>query len=235
LGVNSISRQLVASLAASNTKNVQVVDFPLLRNLRLFGEDDEVDLQQWPVLHNRPVAYKAWMDQLDNESLHCVVATTDFGNHRILNEWNRFCLDRKWHFLPVVLQHVVGYIGPLVIPGETACFECLRSRQDAHLEDAQLGRAVEAVAFEGQEVVGFHPTMSSILGDIAAFELTKFYSGVLPGGHVGSLIEVNLLATYLTSRKVLKVPRCPACSPFNQKPAALAYTQTIRLFGEKGS
>jgi hypothetical protein len=59
--------------------------------------------------------------------------------------------------------------------------------------------------------------MASILGNIAAFELIKLYSGALPRSKVGTLIEVNLLGTKLTSRKVLKVPRCIICSQLNSR------------------
>ena len=69
------------------------------------------------------------------------------------------------------------------------------------------------MAFDTQTVVGFHPSMASILGNIAAMELTKFYSQAMPLWNVGKLIEVNLLATRMIPRKVLKLPRCPVCGP----------------------
>lgn len=233
LGVNCISRQLVASLADSDVLHVDVVDFPLLRNLRLFDEEGRLNPQHWPDSARLPLEYKGWIDQLDQKMIDCIIATSDFGNHEVLREWNKWCVERNCHFLPVVLHNVIGYIGPLVIPGETACFDCLRTRQDANVEEAKRNRALEREAFESQHVAGFHPTMTSILGNIAAFELTKFYSGVIPGWNVGSLIEVNLLATYVTARKVLKVPRCPACSPLNKKPTLLARKQTLRAAGER--
>ncbi|MFB3146853.1 MAG: hypothetical protein ACE1ZO_06975, partial [Nitrospirales bacterium] len=65
----------------------------------------------------------------------------------------------------------------------------------------------------------FHPSMASILGDIAAMEMTKFYSQSMPLWNVGKLIEVNLLATRMTPRKVLKLPRCPVCSPLQTQAA----------------
>ena len=150
---------------------------------------------------------------MDPDSLGCLIASSDFGGWETLYEWNRFCVQYHKHFLPVVLQDLVGYVGPLVIPGETACLECVRMRRNSHAEDHEVRGLIEESAFEGQGAIGFHPSMASILGDIAALELTKFYSEALPRPKVGTLIEVNLLETGLTSRKVLKVPRCPVCSP----------------------
>jgi bacteriocin biosynthesis cyclodehydratase domain-containing protein len=219
LGVNCISRQLTAALSASGLRNFQVVDDPLLRNLRLFDDAGHVIEGEWPALSRPPLALEEWADGADLQSLGCLVATSDFGGQQSMRQWNRFCVEHHRHFLPVVLQNLIGYIGPLVIPGETACFECLRARQDAHLEDPQTQRAVEGIAFEEQVAVGFHPSMASVLGDVAAFELAKLYSGVLPRWNVGTLIEVNLLTPRLAARKVLKIPRCAVCSPLNTRPS----------------
>lgn len=210
LGVNCISRQLAASLTASGVENVRVWDHPRLRNLRFFDEAGSLKAGPWPASLRPP---EEWKDDLDPDSLGCLIATSDFGGWETLHEWNRFCVQHHKHFLPVVLQDLVGYVGPLVIPGETACLECVRMRRDSHLKDDESRGATDGSAFEGQGAIGFHPSMASILGDIAALELTKFYSEVLPQPKAGTLIEVNLLATGLTSRKVLKVPRCPVCSP----------------------
>lgn len=214
LGVNYISRQLIASLLTSGVTTIQVVDFPLLRNLRLFDEQGLPDFRNWNLGNFPPLDYNKWIDHLNPQSLSCIVATSDFGNHEGVRYWNEFCLESHCHFFPVVLQNTTGYVGPLIIPGETACLECLRARQNANFQDSLLTRAVENNAFEGQAVAGFHPAMASILGDIAALELTKFYSGALPGKNVGALIEVDLLATFMTVRRLLKNPRCQACSPF---------------------
>jgi bacteriocin biosynthesis cyclodehydratase domain-containing protein len=210
LGVNCISRQLAASLTASGVENFQILDHPRLRNLRLFDNAGTLKTDQWPASVRSP---QEWDDGIDPESLGCMIATSDFGGQETMYEWNRFCVKYRRPFLPVVLQDLVGYVGPLVIPGETACLECVRMRQNSHITDRESLKRTRDFAFEGQAAVGFHPSMASILGDIAALELTKFYSEVIPSSRIGTLIEVNLLETGLTSRKVLKVPRCPACSP----------------------
>jgi molybdopterin-synthase adenylyltransferase len=220
LGVNLISRQLAAALGASSLRNFEVVDDPLLRNLRLFDDGGQMIAGEWPPFATPPLAFEEWAESTTGASLGCLVATSDFGSQQSMRQWNRFCVEHHRHFLPVVLQNLIGYVGPLVIPGETACFECLCARQNAHLEDPQTQRAVEEVAFEAQVVAGFHPVMASMLGDIAAFELARFYSGVLPVRNVGTLIEVSLLTPRLVAHRVLKIPRCTVCSPLHARPSA---------------
>jgi len=216
LGVNSVSRQLLIALARGGTPNVTAVDYPLLRNVSLFDTAGGLSPDDWPAaIAVSP--FESWWEQEQDGLFDCLVATSDFGGMHLLRRWNEFCVDRGIHFLPVVLQNLIGYVGPLVVPGETACFECLRARQNANFDDPEAQRAVEPAAFEGQSVVAFHPSMASILGDLAAMELTKFYSGVIPTWRVGALVEVNLLQPSITTRNVLRIPRCSVCSPLKTR------------------
>lgn len=220
LGVNSISHRLLSSLANSGWQNLDIVDHPLFRNLRFFNSDGLVSLSEFPwpkgmIIHT----YQEWMETTDAESLDCVVVTSDFGGLSSFREWNQFAITNNIPFLPVFLRDEIGYVGPLVIPGDTACFECLLAREKSnklhHLDSA----AIDAQAFSGQNVVGFHPSMGSILGDIATMELTKFFGGKIPGWNVGTLLEINLLTSRMVPRKILKVPRCPACSSLTTQPS----------------
>jgi bacteriocin biosynthesis cyclodehydratase domain-containing protein len=222
LGVTCVSRELVSALTELKFGNFDVIDYPPLRNLRLFDEGGTI-ADQWPLALKRPLDYRQWTEELQALPFDCIIATSDFGYSPILIEWNRFCVERNCHFLPLVLHNLMGYFGPLVIPGETACFHCLQTRQNAHMQAPLLQRASQQRAFEGQMIIGFHPCMASILANIAAFEISRFFGG-LPKPQVGTLIEVNLLNAQVLTRKVLKVPRCVACSPLNKRSLVNPYT-----------
>lgn len=213
LGVNYISQQLAASLGESGFAQVEVVDEPGLRNLRLFEDVNGGQSPQWPSFLSKPLAPKEWEATVDASSLDCIIGTSDFGYAPVLRKWNTFCVQQNLRFFPIVLSNMIGQIGPFVIPQETACYECLLTRQHSNLSNPNAKQAMDEMAFETQAVVGFDPSMASILGNIAAMELTKFYSQAMPLWNVGKLIEVNLLATRMTPRNVLKLPRCPVCSP----------------------
>jgi bacteriocin biosynthesis cyclodehydratase domain-containing protein len=212
VGVNDISHRIAASFERSGFGNFEVVDYPLLRNIRMFDDDGNLRSDGWSLPEKEPIPYGEWASGLDPESFDCLVATSDFGGLQLMRQWNAFCVANNRHFFPVVLQNLIGYIGPLVVPGQTACFECLRARQNSNMDDANVRRLAEPWAYEGQRVNGFHPSMASILGDIAAVELGKMYGGWLRSRSIGTLIEVNLIATLLETRKVLRVPRCSVCS-----------------------
>ena len=116
---------------------------------------------------------------------------------------------------PVALSNLIGWVGPVVVPGETPCYECLRARQNANIVNPDLMRAIESVASEGQLCNGFHPSMSNLVAELAVLELTKCYGRGMASYQVGTLVRVNTALPQVTTHKVLKVPRCPVCSPLN--------------------
>ena len=118
----------------------------------------------------------------------------------------------------MTIQNMIGYIGPLVIPGETACYECFYRRLLSHLEEPEMFRTIEAHNLGGQRIVSHHPLMLSALADLAAFEILRHFSEVLDH-EPGTLLEVRFLARRMDGRRVMKLPRCPTCSPLVTKPS----------------
>jgi bacteriocin biosynthesis cyclodehydratase domain-containing protein len=219
LGVNCVSRRLVAALLDSGLDTVETVDWTPFGNVRLFRRDGTVDPAEWPERLGRPVTWAEWAAA--GREAGCLVATTDFGGQQLLREWNRRCVATRTPFLPVVLQDLVGTVGPLVIPGESACLECLRARENAQMEDPEARRAAEHAAYPGQVVNAFHPSMASILGDLAAVEIVKFHGQLMRSSLVGNLIEANLAIPEIRTRRVLKLPRCEACGvPARRSPVS---------------
>jgi bacteriocin biosynthesis cyclodehydratase domain-containing protein len=223
VGLNSISRQLAYALFASGVTNITVVDDARLRNIPAFARPDSGRDALWPLSLLEAVDGDDWRARA-TEARHCVVASCDIGDRRPLAEWNAFCVERRLRFLPIVLQNYVGYVGPLVFPGETACFDCLQSRYNAQIDNTEGLRAADELYVNADDVVGFHPAMASALGDVAAFELTKFYVRSLPTPRVATQLEMNLLSSRMIQRRILKAPRCGTCSPLRTRRSASART-----------
>lgn len=209
VGVNAISRHLVQSLAAAGVTAITLVDDERLR-----------DRPGDPPQGEGPAAIDA--AQWTAGEVGCLIATSAHGDQQALRAWNARAIERGHPFVPVLLQNFIGYVGPVVFPGETACFDCLRARWNAHAEPGEVRGALDAIAIEDRDVIGFHPAMAAVLGHIAAFELTKLWGRGLPNRRIGVQIEINLLGPRLTTRRVLKVPRCPTCSPLNTRAATAA-------------
>lgn len=212
IGVNYISRRLTASLVACGYRRLKVIDHPHHRNGRLYNTGG-LKRDEWPT---PMIPVETVQVSQDFDLGDCLIVTSDFGGQDTLCQWNKLCIDSRVHFMPVVLKNMIGQVGPFIIPGETPCYQCLFSRQLSHSSNAEAEQAIDREAFNGQIVAGFHPSMASTVGDISAFEITRFYGGALPPRKPGTWIEVDLLAGSMTERTVLKVPRCLACSPLNK-------------------
>jgi bacteriocin biosynthesis cyclodehydratase domain-containing protein len=137
-----------------------------------------------------------------------VVSESGFGP---LRAWNHFSLEHELPLLPVAIEDLVAYVGPLVVPHQTACFECFLRRRYSNLDEAAAREPVELRA-GGARIVGLHPAISSVAAGAAALELSKFFIPWRGAQQAGYLLTFNLLAGRAGRHRVLKVPRCPACS-----------------------
>ena len=212
VGNNAITRRIRQTLLAADGPAPWLVDDPTLNSLSM--PESEPEPAGAPA---RRLTRDAWLAEQPTEK-QCLVAASEFGNLKALMEWNRLCVERDCFFLPILLQNSLGYLGPLVVPGETACLDCVRTRWNAGFDEAnQTRRAIEEVPAEGQRFIGFHPAMPALLGELGALELTKFFGPGLPHRKAGVQIEIDLLAPRMTTRNILKVPRCPSCSPLRTR------------------
>jgi bacteriocin biosynthesis cyclodehydratase domain-containing protein len=167
----------------------------------------------------------------EDETWSAIVATSDFGEAEALLEVNRWALRRRCPFLPVWLSNMVGYVGPLTYPFETACLRCYRLRLDANDPNREIHQSIRdhlgRCDAEHRPVSAVAP-MVDVLAGIAAMELLKMWGGFVPSDVVGRSIEVNLVSFHSVVRRVLKVPRCPDCSE-TMNTAAVALTHGPRL------
>jgi bacteriocin biosynthesis cyclodehydratase domain-containing protein len=209
LGVNEISAQIHRVFESVGYKNYDVVDFHSLRNLRWFT-DGNPQLASWP--KEAPILdYDSWAQSDAIGATNLIVATSEFGSTNTVRAWNRVAVERGLPYLPVVIDRLVGTVGPLVIPGETACYECFYARENSNSPDPSKLRSGDVLNERKQLISGNHPAMGQSLGSFAGLEITKFLSGVMPV-HPAKAFEVRFLAPATLTHPVLRVPRCEVCS-----------------------
>ncbi len=213
IGHNVISSAICRSLAISGVGRITIIDEPALRN-----EVRQTDLggETLPASTAIRLIPAGTFDPevLPNASPY-VVAASDYGAQDCFRVWNEKCLHAGWPFFPVLLHNLIGCVGPLSIPGQTACYECLRARQNSHLRDSSLQRTVEC---DSKSVAAYHPSMPEIVGSIGALQLAGFISrfGL---AKAGNLTTINFITSEMLVRRVLRVPRCGVCGRLNQHAA----------------
>lgn len=102
-----------------------------------------------------------------------------------------------------------GFVGPTVIPGETACHSCFRRRHLANLDDPRAYRRYESPDDTPTPRVGL-PSMARVIAGWLAIEALHLVS-TGTGFAAGRITHLNFFELSVESNSVLKLPRCPVC------------------------
>lgn len=217
VGVNILNQKLLQAMLADGLDNYLVLDDPMLRNIELYNEHHQLVSPFWQSRTDRFISEDdVFLGGKSAAELGFVVAASEFGSFFLLERWNEFAVANNLAFYPALLQNMVGYAGPLVIPKESACLACLKARQNSHSSQFAEKRLTEKHAFAGQKVAAYHQSMLVVLATVAQFDLLKFKANIQ--WETGTLCEVDLLGGTMTRRKLLKAPRCKVCSNLSTVP-----------------
>lgn len=211
VGSSSLSSQCIKTLEASGFKDVLLVDDPALRQPCITRPGTSSCPPHFEPSREINYTVQRAPDEVSLTGIDCVVATAPFGGQDHLRQWNRHCVGRRAVFIPAVVHDCIAQIGPIVVPGQSACLECLRGRQNSHIGNIRDVRDVDKNVHEGREIIANHPAISDVAGSVLAMEITKFIGlGLL--GQINRHIEINLLRSEMRVRNVLKLPYCSICS-----------------------
>lgn len=215
VGINQIGNKLIQQLLECGIGKIISVDHPILRNhvdprggtLESSGTAGWVTFERLHRLDSMP-------DDLEFEDVSLICATSDLGLPQALSEINRLALRMNKPYLPVWLEDMLGSVGPLCFPYETACLRCFLLRSDANDARWQITRAKRKFAVENPDagrMGGYLPPIPGVLGEVAAMEIVKCLGEFVPSDSIGRIIQMNLVSHGFVVRRVLKVPRCPDC------------------------
>jgi bacteriocin biosynthesis cyclodehydratase domain-containing protein len=231
VGVNWITRRICEDLAAWGIERYIVIDDDRLRNPEFLDVDGKLRAPLWPKTLVRLEDGRNWLDRVSRREFGCVVVGSEYRAQELMRDINRVCVDHGVLFMPAILSGSIGFVGPLVVPRETACFECLVARENSNLLSPESEGPLRSAVFRSRGYPGFHPAMASALGDFAAMELIKFTTDAIPW-HIGALFEINMLSPEMTTRRVLKLPRCPVCGIAEKHPGISSLARSLGVVPE---
>jgi bacteriocin biosynthesis cyclodehydratase domain-containing protein len=143
-----------------------------------------------------------------SELCDLVIAAPDGQDLPYLGAWNRLMLERRQVWLPVVpFDGVLAAAGPLVIPGETACYACTRIRRRSMLEDPDLAELYD----DCPAYLPMGPAVTSLAAGLTVHLVLRWVTRRDPR-IPGMLFAISLSPhPEIRGHEVLPVPRCPAC------------------------
>ena len=137
-----------------------------------------------------------------------------------LDSWNRAANESGARWLPVLpYDGRFAAIGPLVVPGESCCYECVLRRRGANLEYGEHLREIERAPVAARADPAFETFVAALAAHLA-LRWIGGQDGSLPG--VLYAVEARP-ALSLGEHPVLRVPRCPVCSPVERLAAPLPW------------
>ena len=100
-------------------------------------------------------------------------------------------------------------VGPTVVPGETACLECLEL---ALREDNPLYDRLEALRRAATRPMATLGPASGIVGSIIASEVLHFVTGLEPAATLGCVWSMDLRTLAVEQSAVTRRPDCRVCA-----------------------
>lgn len=114
------------------------------------------------------------------------------------------------------------HIGPTIRPRVTACYKCYELRYKSHLPYVDTHEAFAAHVRQCERPLDFGvlPPVADILAGLAAIEVARAISPDTTPITSGRLMTFSLSEFKTELHPVLKLPRCPHCSPAKGLPPA---------------
>lgn len=141
------------------------------------------------------------------------VVVGDEIDHAGFRQFNRDAVAVKAAAIFGVIDRQLLRIGPVVIPGETACFECHHHRLRSHVRFVdEFDRRAEGRRLRPVEKA--EPWLEArIAAALLAMVVSGFAADNLLVGRANEVIELDLLSIACERHPLLKLPRCPVCGP----------------------
>jgi molybdopterin/thiamine biosynthesis adenylyltransferase len=114
---------------------------------------------------------------------------------------NDLCVARLTPWLMAGYAETIGVIGPLVVPGVTACLRCIESAHHNRLPWRRVPHFVSP---------SFGP-LNGVVGSIATMEAIRFLTGYAPPISGGTRIEIDALSYATVTDRYGRSAACECC------------------------
>lgn len=133
---------------------------------------------------------------------------------------NAAAVKTKMPWLGAHMEGDTAVVGPLFVPGETACFNCLELREENHLPNLAEYRQFRALVRDTPVTLRSSAAPFSIAFLVQALvsESVRWTSRLTLPTTYQTLIETNLVTFENVRHTLLKVPLCNVCGPHIERP-----------------
>ena len=162
----------------------------------------------------------------NSEKLSLQILCSDQDDYSFFRSLNKSIVEQKNWSLPVRWVDYNIVVGPLIIPNQSACFECYYHRRYANI--IFVGEFIACVQKESKE----RPLVSdsifeSLVKYVTARAVTLIMKGALNAFSPGKIERYDLITGTKSSASVLKLPKCPVCGRANEEEPLRAIRELV--------
>jgi len=146
-----------------------------------------------------------------------VACCVDPGQSAYRYKLNRACDVARMPWITSTAAGFEGIVGPMVRPGETACYLCYTMRSVASAADPEADFTFQQFLDERRaddsdrrENLGF---AAGLVANLTGLEILKALAGLGSSQTDGAILVVDFLQPSVRRHAVLRNPRCPVCFP----------------------
>jgi bacteriocin biosynthesis cyclodehydratase domain-containing protein len=140
--------------------------------------------------------------------IHLVIGATPGSEGGVLRALARFAHAIRAVSLYGDLDGSSGIVGPVVVPGKTACWSCAREPPLF-----RYGSPAPAAGQDRRRDAAPASTMTSLLGHLIALEALKQLTRYAPSVLNGRVLVQDFMSQETTFFTVLRIPECTICGP----------------------
>lgn len=154
-----------------------------------------------------------------------IIFAEDIALQSDLLKVNKLCIDADKPWISLRVGELKFQIGPMVVPNQTACYECFQNRYNGNLsfyeEEMQFEKYKED-NWNQMETCG-SDLFYSMAANYLVWEVIKQITKIFTPVTLSRVITFDILTLETSIDSILKMPRCPVCSNIEKKPFVEPY------------
>ena len=165
---------------------------------------------------------------LSLEKSDLVIVAEDYPNLDLFETVNEICFEKKKAWIRISFDDNIGYLGPFVIPGKTACYNCceLRLVTNSPYYEYELWRNKQNIP---KTKLKLPAVFADVLSDMCLNEIVRFLILCKKPETTDTLFMFDLRQLNLTKHKVIQHPNCIYCnSPLRRKIQLKSFSTMIK-------
>ena len=147
-----------------------------------------------------------------------VVSLSTYSDLETLTALNRRCVDQGRTLIPISFDDGVAQIGPTVVPGKTACLQCLDLRTMSNIDNLEAYETYRGFVKARERRYPEVPAHVTAIAVFACHEVLRVVTGYDQAKSYNGVLKVDLWNADVRRTRVLKFPSCTVCSPRARRP-----------------